>query len=93
MSLYKKMYNLFEKQYLMYAMLGVLISSCVGAGAAMLVLHKGHGFVEMFEVTLLVCGCMGFNATILSDRKTKIVLNTFIISVIISVLILVINLI
>lgn len=93
MSLYKKIYDLFCEEYLMYAMIGVLISSCLGAGASMLVLHQGHGFAEMFQVALLVTVCMGFNATILSDRKRKLIFNWLIASVITSLVILLIHLI
>lgn len=92
MSLYQKCFEVFRKQYLMYAMLGVLVSSCLGAGAAMLALHNGHGFFQMAQVAILVAVCMGFNATILSDRKTKIVFNWFLISAVVSFLFLALHL-
>lgn len=87
MELYNKLFEVFKKHYLMYAMIGVLVSSCLGAAAAMLTLHKGHGFLEMFQVGLLVAVCMVFNATILSDRKQKTVYNTFLISCAVSLVI------
>lgn len=92
MSLYNKLFDLFHKKYLMYVMLGLLISSCLGAAAAMLALHEGHGFIQMFQVGLLVTVCMGFNATILSDRKRKIVFNWGLLSISVSVVLLIIHL-
>ncbi len=92
MSLYNKLFELFREKYLMYAMIGVLVSSCLGGAASMLALQKGHGFWEMFQVGLLVCVCMGFNATILSDRKRKIIFNWGILSVTVSILIMIIHL-
>lgn len=93
MSLYKKLFGIFEEHFLMYAMLGVLVGSCIGAGASMLILHEGHGFLEMFQIGMLVTVCMGYNATILSDRKAKTVFNWGITSVLVCTLILLIHLI
>lgn len=91
MSLYKKAYDIFSAHYLGYAMIGVLTSSCLGAGAAMLALQKGHGFWEMFQVGLLVIVCMIFNATILSDRKHSIVFNWGLASVVCSSVLLIMH--
>lgn len=93
MSLYNKYYEKFEKEYLMYAMIGVLVSSALGAAAAMLALYDGHGFIQMFQVGLLVAVCMGFNATILANRGAKTVYNWLLISCMASILILTIHLI
>lgn len=93
MNVYHKLFEIFQKHYLMYAMIGVLASSSLGAAAAMAALHKGHGFLEMFQVGLLVAVAMWFNATILADRKRKTVYNAFILSIAVSFLILLIHLI
>jgi len=47
----------------------------------------------MFQVGLLVAVCMGFNATILSDRKRKVVYNAFLISCALSLLIVIFHII
>ncbi len=93
MELYNKGFDVFQKHYLMYAMIGVLVSSCMGAAASMLALHTGHGPWQMFQVGLLVAVCMGFNATILSDRKRKVVYNAFLISCALSLLIVIFHII
>lgn len=87
MELYTKLFGVFQKQYLMYAMVGILVSSSLGGAAAMLVLHRGHGFLEMSLVTLLVAVCMGFNAMVLADRGPKVVFNSFLLSICVSTLI------
>lgn len=93
MSIYKKTYAIFEKEYLMYAMIGVLVSSGLGAAAAMIILHQGHGLFNMIQVGLLVAVCMGYNATILADQKPKIVFNWGILSVVTSIILLFLHLI
>lgn len=86
MSFYNKMYLDFEKEYLMHATLGIILSSCLGAAAAMMVLMHGHGFSEMAQVFMLTAVCMGFNTTVLANLKPKIVFNSLMISLAVSVL-------
>lgn len=76
----------------MYASFGVLLSSGLGAGAAMLALHKGHSFWEMFQVFILVVVCSAYNATILTNRSPKTVFKWGIASLTVSMIILIINL-
>lgn len=86
MELYNKGLKIFREHYLMYAMIGVLVSSCLGAAAAMLALHTGHGFWQMAQVGLLVAVCMWFNATILSDQKRELIYKSFLASCVVSLL-------
>lgn len=86
------MYADFEHEYLMHATLGIILSSCLGAGAAMMVLMTGHGFSEMFQVFLLTAVCMGFNTTVLAGLKPKIVFNSLMISLVVSALIIIYHL-
>lgn len=80
------MYADFENEYLMHATLGIILSSCLGAGAAMMVLMTGHGFSQMAQVFLLTAVCMGFNTTVLASLKPKIVFNSLMISLVVSAL-------
>lgn len=90
--MYQKLYEIFEKDYLMYAMAGVLITSSLGAAGAMLALYQGHTFLEMFQVAVLVAGCMMFDASILANRGPKTVFRLFWISIILSLIIITIHL-
>jgi len=84
MSVYKKVFIDFEKMYYAHATLGIILSSCLGGGAAMLILMSGHGFIEMFQLFLVTSVCMGFNTTVLACLKPKIVFNNLILSVLVS---------
>ena len=87
MSLYKKLFDVFEKNFMMYAMFGVLLSSSLGAVGAMLAFHNSEGIAEMIQVIVLVIGCCGFAATLLGGKKPKTVFNWLVISVILSLII------
>lgn len=89
MSFYKKMFADFEEMYYMHATLGIILSSCLGAGAAMLVLVTGHGFSQMVQVFLLTAVCMGFNTTVLAGLKPKIVFNSLLISLALSTILII----
>lgn len=93
MKLYQKLFIDFEEMYLAHATLGIIASSCLGSIAAMLVLMKGHAFINMFELFLIVVVCMGFNASVLAQMKPKFVFNTLIVSLSVSTLLIFINLI
>lgn len=93
MSFYEKLYVDFKHDYFMYACMGIILSSCLGAAAAMMALMQGHGFVEMSQLFLLVVVCMGFNATVLANMKTKIVFNWLAVSLVVSTLIIIFHLI
>jgi len=91
MGLYNKVFNIFEKNFLMYAMFGVLISSSLGAVGAMLAFHSSEGIAEMIQVALLVIGCCGFTAALLGGQKPKVVFNWLLISMLISTIIVIIQ--
>lgn len=92
MKLYDKLYQDFEEMFLGYASLAIIASSCLGSIAAMLVLMKGHNFLNMTELFLIVAVCMGFNASVLAQLKPKFVFNSLIISLAVSTLLIIANL-
>lgn len=91
MALYNKYLKIFEKSFYLYISFGILLSSCVGGVAAMLVLMKGTGPIEMVELFLITCVAMGFNTAVLSGLRPKITYNILITSVVVSLLIILIN--
>lgn len=92
MSFYNKLYVDFKHDYLMHATLGIVLSSCLGAAAAMMVLMQGHGVSEMIQLFVLVTVCMGFNATVLANMKTKVVFNSLMLSLVVSALMIIFHL-
>ena len=93
MKLYQKLFTDFNEMYLAHASLGIIASSCLGSIAAMLILMKGHAFINMFELFLVVVVCMGFNAAVLAQMKPKFVFNSLIVSFATSIFLIIINII
>jgi hypothetical protein len=90
--LYQNLVTEFEEMSLGYSSIGIIASSCLGSIAAMLILMKGHGIVHMIEFFLVVVVCMGFNAAVLAQFKPRIIFNSLLISLAVSVLLIAINL-
>ncbi|MCM8568741.1 hypothetical protein NE848_05090 [Gramella jeungdoensis] len=91
MKLYARLYQDFEEMYLGYAALAIIASSCWGSIAAMFILMNGHGISNMIQLFLVVAVCMGFNASVIAQLKTKIVFNSLIISLAVSTILIVVN--
>lgn len=91
MKLYNKVYEVFEKNFLMYAMFGVLLASSLGAAGAMLTFYSSEGIAEIVQISLLVIGACGFTAALLGGKKSKTVFNWLLISVIISLVVVLIQ--
>lgn len=91
MTLYSKLYHDFEDLYLGYATLAIILNSCVGGAAAMVVLMNGHGAGQMVQLFLAVAACMWYNTTILANMKPKFVFNSLLASLGICVILLITN--
>lgn len=91
MKLYRHLFEDFEKLYLGYSTLAVILSSCLGSAAAMVVLMNGHDFSQMLQLFLIVCVTMGYNSTVLAQLKPKIVFNSLLISLTVSTILLLLN--
>ncbi|SHF75607.1 hypothetical protein SAMN05444483_102277 [Salegentibacter echinorum] len=91
MKLYKNILSDFEKMSLGHSTIGIIASSCLGSVAAMFILESGHSFLYMFELFLVVSVCMGFNAVVLLQLRPKIILNTLILSLVVSTIFILLN--
>ncbi|MDT0689265.1 hypothetical protein RM549_05680 [Salegentibacter sp. F188] len=91
MKLYQSLLADFEETYYAYMSAGIIVSSCVGSIAAMMILMKGHAFANMIELFFVVIVCMGYNAAVLAQLKPKHVLNSFILSIVVSTFFIAIN--
>ena len=91
MRLYNTLYRDFEELFVGYSALAIILSSCLGSAAAMVVLMNGHSFIQMFQLFLVVMVCMAYNAAVLSQMKPKFVFNALILSLLTSSLLLAIN--
>ncbi len=95
MELYKNLLKEYNSGIIGYATIGIIGQSCIGSVAAMFILMNGDlprglQMTELFLVTIL---CMGFNGAVLAQQKGKIQFNILVLSVCISILAIIINLI
>ncbi|HEY9185327.1 MAG TPA: hypothetical protein VIM94_08380 [Salegentibacter sp.] len=93
MKLYNNLLADFEEMPMGYSAIGIIASSCLGSVAAMLILMQGHEFLDMLKFFVVVSVCMGFNAIILAQFKPKIILNSLMLSLAVSSIFLLINII
>lgn len=93
MTFYQRSLSEFKRDFYAGATTGILVSSCLGSIAAMLILMGGHNLGHMIELGAVVVVCMWFNASVLAQLKPKFVFNSLIISLAVSILLIILNLI
>ena len=91
MKLYRMLYQDFEKLYLGYSALAIILSSCLGSAAAMVILMNGHDLTQMIQLFMVVVVCMAYNSTVLAQLRPKYVFNALAISLVINTVLLIIN--
>lgn len=78
MNAYENVYQQFEKGFLGSCALGILGQSALGGITAMVILANGTGWIQMVQLFLVIIACIGFNGSIMSVQKPKIVFNMLI---------------
>lgn len=91
MNTYNNVFGVFQRGFIGYCTLGVLVQSCLGSIAAMAILQNGTSFGNMVQLFLVVISCMAFNGAVLAQQKPKVVFNILIWSVLLSLVIATIN--
>ena len=91
MKLYKLLYEDFEDLFVGYSAVAVILSSCLGSAAALVILMNGHDVAQMVKLFFVVVVCMGYNATVLANLKPKIVFNSLILSLAVSIILIIYN--
>ncbi len=91
MNFYQKQLSDFTRDFYAGASTGIILSSCLGSIAAMLVLMNGNALAEMIQLGLIVVVCMWFNASVLAQLKAKFVFNSLIFSLLVSTTFILIN--
>ncbi len=91
MNFYQKQLSEFTRDFYAGASTGIILSSCLGSIAAMLVLMNGNALAEMIQLGLIVVVCMWFNASVLAQLKAKFVFNSLIFSILVSTTFILIN--
>ena len=91
MTIYQKQLSEFTQDFYAGATTGVLVSSCLGSIAAMLILMNGHTAIDMIQLGLVVVVCMWYNASVLAQLKAKFVFNSLITSILLNTTFILLN--
>lgn len=82
----------FDSNRYMYIPLSIILQSCLGSIAAMLILMKGTNLLTGIELTICVITCMFYNAALLAQLRPKYSFWLLIISLLVNTLLVIINL-
>ncbi len=74
-----------------YSAVAVILTACLGAAAAMVILMNGHDFLQMTQLFIVLVGAMAYLVSVLSQMKAKFVFNALILSLVLSSILLLIN--
>ncbi len=91
MRLYNALYKDFEDLFVGYSAVAIILTTCVGAATAMVILMNGHDFLQMVQLFLVVAVSMTYLVTVLAQMKAKFVFNSLILSLLVSSILLLIN--
>ncbi|MCX7548584.1 hypothetical protein OS188_11545 [Xanthomarina sp. F1114] len=84
----------FKENYILYIPLTIILQSCLGSVAAMLILmNSTSGTFHFFELTLCVVFAMGYNAVVYAQLKNKVIFNILIATLLVHISLIIINLI
>ncbi|MFN2260722.1 MAG: hypothetical protein ABR595_01480 [Psychroflexus sp.] len=86
MNLVKRLSDDFEKYYIANSILGIIVSSCLGSIAAMMILADGNTIFHVVHLSWIVIICMIYNAAVLVGFKSKLVFLLQVVSVLSSVI-------
>jgi len=82
----------FDANRYMYIPLTIILQSCLGSVAAMLILMNGTNLITGIELTLCVITCMFYNAALLAQLESKYTFWLLVISLIVNSLLVIVNL-
>ncbi len=85
MSTYQKYLDGYTRGFMGFNTLGVLFQSSLGGFAAMLILMHGNAPLQMIQLFFVVICCSIFNGTVLAQMKPKVVFNTLLLSIALSI--------
>ena len=91
-ALYAKLNQDWTENFMLYASVAIIVSTCLGGIAVFAIFQNGSSLFQMFQVFLAVVLCTGVLASILTVQKPKVVLNSLIGSLVICSLLIIMNL-
>ena len=91
MSIYQKYLDGYTRGFMGFNTLAVLLQSGLGGVAAMLILQHGNSPLQMIQLFFVVIFCSVFNGTVLAQMAPKVVFNTLMFSIALSVVTIITN--
>jgi energy-coupling factor transporter transmembrane protein EcfT len=91
MKIYNSLYKDFDDLFVGYSAVAIILTTCFGAAAAMVILMNGHDFIQMAQLFLVLVGTLTYLVSVLAQMKSKFVFNSLIFSLLLSSIILLIN--
>jgi hypothetical protein len=85
MSTYQKYLDAYTRGFMGFNTLAVLLQSGLGGFAAMLILQHGNSPLQMVQLFFVVIFCSIFNGTVLAQMSPKVVFNTLLCSIALSI--------
>lgn len=77
----------YEKNIIGYSVVGLTVSTVLGAVAVMTTVMQGNGFYQMLQLFLVVAACSTHNGMILTVQKPSLIIKTLKISILVSFLV------
>ena len=87
----KKLLAEFKENYYAYVPLTIILQSCIGSIAAMLILAQGTSTRSFIALLICVVLCMGYNAALLAQATYKLSFRLLVASLVINVLLILIH--
>ncbi|MGO2103065.1 MAG: hypothetical protein ACTH3E_08460 [Psychroflexus halocasei] len=81
MSVLQNINQKFQEEFMANAVLGIILSSCLGSIAAMMILIDGNTIFNLIHLTWIVSVCMIYNMAFIVHLKENLVLNILYLSV------------
>lgn len=91
MRLYNTLYRDFEELYVGYSAVAIILTTCLGAAAAMVILMNGHDLIQMSQLFIVLIGAMSYMVSVLAQLRAKFVFNALILSLVLSSILLIMN--
>ncbi|WP_350288343.1 hypothetical protein [uncultured Croceitalea sp.] len=91
-TLYAKINTDWNENFIGYSALAIILSTCLGSMAVLLTMMQGNGVSQMIEIFVVVAACSAHNASILTVQKPALVLKLLVLSLTISILVMLANL-
>lgn len=87
----KSLLTEFKENYYAYVPLTIILQSCIGSIAAMVILAQGTTTLPFIELVLCVSLCMGYNAALLAQAPYKLSFRLLGISLVVNLLLIFVN--